>query len=145
MSNKENLLPETVKEVAFDAVFNNNIKSLIRLLSWFDTDRVSKAYKRILFKRKRGGKSKTEEYAENVFINSAEVSWDEKAKRHIKLLRAKRVEKYVLYYYYPQPHSSKVMGKVKKMVCKVRNRVFIRIYRMPEEKLQELLAARKNE
>jgi len=144
--NSTNLSPHTVQEVAFDAVFKGNIKSLVQFLSWFDSRKLSLALRRLRYRRKKSGHqhmAKIEEYADSLFMISAKITWDDKG-RHIQLIRANKAVGYITNYYFrSKTISPSLKGKIKKVVRRVRNRVFQRLYQMPEEKLQQFLASRE--
>jgi len=145
MSQKsKNQFSEEVAKAAMNAFNNQSVENLTILLGWFDFELVKKAVKILNDTQgKEKKKPKIENYIENILMNSAKVTWDIRGKRHVKLWTEGKTVRYVTHYYFSGINSPQMLGRVKKLVRKVKKRLFQRFYQMPEEKLQQFLASRE--
>ena len=131
MKSKRNGLPEkdTVIEVVLSAIYGGNSKSVTELISWIDRKQVERALKSIEPKRRKH--PKVESYLEKVITNSAKVTRKEDGSRQIRLIPVNKAASMAIRYYFKSTSEPAVWGKVRKMARRIRNRVYIRLYRMP--------------
>jgi len=137
MESRQSALPsrETVIEVALGAIYGRELESVKELVSWMDRKKVERALKRSEPKREKH--PKVASYLEKVFTNSARVSQDEDGSRQIRLIRVNRAVGMAIRYYFKGTSNPAVWGKVRKMARRIRNRVYIRLYRMPDGGLRK--------
>jgi len=137
MKSRQSALPnrETVIEVALSAICGRDLKSVTELISWIDRKKVEKALKSS--EPKRAKHPKVERYLEKVIANSAKVSQAEDGSRQIRLIPVNKATGMAIRYYFKSTSDPAVWGKVRKMARRIRNRVYIRLYRMPEDKLRK--------
>jgi hypothetical protein len=137
MKNRHGALPsrETVMVVAWSAIYGQDLKSVTELVSWIDRKKVEKALKRIEPKKEKH--PKVAGYLEKVFTNSATVSQSEDGTRQIRLIPVNKAVGMAIRYYFKSTSNPAVWGMVRKMARRIRNRVYIRLYRISEDKLRE--------
>jgi hypothetical protein len=137
MKSSKSALPgrETVIEVAFSAIYGQDLKSVKELVSWIGRKEVERALKNI--EPKKIKHPKVEGYLEKVITNSAKVNQGEDGARHIRLIPVNKAAGMAIRYYFKSTSDAAVWGKLRKMARRIRNRVYIRFYRMPEDKLKK--------
>jgi hypothetical protein len=137
MKNRQSALPsrETLMVVAWSAIYGQDLKSVKELVSWLDRKKVEKALKRTEPKKEKH--PKVAGYLEKVFTNSATVSQSEDGTRQIRLIPVNKAVGMAIRYYFKSTSNPAVWGMVRKMARRIRNRVYIRLYRMPEDKLRK--------
>lgn len=137
MNNRQSALPsrETVMEVAWSAIYSQDLQSVKELVSWMDRKKVERALKSSEPKREKH--PKVAGYLEKVFTNSAKVTQSEDGTRQIRLIRVNRVVGMAIRYYFKGTSNPAVWGMVRKKARRIRNRVYIRLHRMPEDKLRK--------
>jgi len=139
--NPKKVIPEKANQIFYDALYGKNIKSLVQLLSLFDTKKLSQALRRLKYQQKKGSLGKIEEYMESIFLNSAKIS-HKNGRRHIQLIKTNKVVDYVVRYYFSHSISSSLKGKIQKTAFLVRKRIFFRLYQMSEKRIEQFLTAR---
>ena len=137
MESRQSALPsrETLIEVALSAIYGRDLQSVKELVSWLDRKKVESALKSSEPKREKH--PKVAGYLEKVFTNSAKVSQSEDGSRQIRLIPVNRAVGMAIRYYFKSTSNPAVWGKVRKMARRIRNRVYIRLYRMPEDELRK--------
>jgi len=137
MESRQSALPsrETLMVVALSAIYGQDLQSVKELVSWVDRKKVEKALKSSEPKREKH--PKVASYLEKIIINSARVSQSEDGSRQIRLIPVNRALGMVIRYYFKSTSNPAVWGKVRKMARRIRNRVYIRLYRMPDGGLRK--------
>ena len=137
MKSRQSLLPsrETVIEVALSAIYSRDLKSVTELISWIDRKKIERALKSS--EPKRAKHPKVERYLEKVITNSAKVSQAENGSRQIGLIAVNKATGMAIRYYFRRTSDPAVWGKVRRMARRIRNRVYIRLYRMSEDDLKK--------
>ena len=137
MESRQSALPsrETLIEVAWSAIYGRELESVKELVSWMDRKKVERALKSSEPKREKH--PKVASYLEKVFTNSAKVSQSEDGTRQIRLIRVNRAVSMAIRYYFKGTSNPAVWGMVRKMARRIRNRVYIRLYRMPDGELRK--------
>jgi len=137
MEGRQSALPsrEALIEVALSAIYGRDLQSVKELVSWLDRKKVERALKSSEPTREKH--PKVASYLEKVFTNSANVTQSEDGSRQIRLIQVNRAVSMAIKYYFKGTSNPAVWGKVRKMARRVRNRVYIRLYRMPEDKLRK--------
>ena len=141
MKSRQSALPSraTVMEVVWSAIYSQDLQSVKELVSWMDRKKVERALKSSEPTREKH--PKVASYLEKVFANSAKVSQREDGSRQIRLIPVNKAVGMVIRYYFKSTSNPAVWGKVRKMARRVRNRVYIRLYRMPEDELRKRIGA----
>jgi len=125
---------EVLIEVALKAVYERNLKSLIRFLGWVDRRKLNRAVRLV---RKGKKHPLLESYIERVLLNSARIKWTANGTKSIRMMRSRNVQSLVLRYYFRGRAGAGVQPMIFSMVKRIRHNVHVRLRRMDDGELRK--------
>ena len=139
MGRAERSLPdsEILIEVALKAVYQRDLKSIIRFLGWVDRRKLNRAV-RLLRKGKKH--PLLESYIEKVLLNSVRIKWFANGSKSIWMMRSRYVQSLVLRYYFRGHAGAGVQPMIFGMVKRIRHNVHVRLRRMDDGELRQKFA-----
>jgi hypothetical protein len=135
-------LPDTevLIEVALKAVYQRDLKSIIRFLGWVDRRKLNRAVKLV---RKGKKHPLLESYIERVLLNSVRIKWSANGSKNIWMMRSRYVQSLVLRYYFRGRGGAGVEPMILGMVKRIRHNVHVRLRRMDNGELRQKFASLK--
>jgi hypothetical protein len=128
---------EVLIEVAHKAVYQRDLKSLIRFLGWVDRRKLNRAVELVKKNKKH---PLLESYVERVLLNSVRIKWSANGTKSIWMMRSRNVQSLVLRYYFRGRAGANVQPMIFGMVKRIRHNVHVRLRRMDDGELRQKFA-----